>query len=281
MATRYWQGSDGDWDNVANWGGTKPVSNDVAIFPEAQSGSVTTGLDQGTVDLDLLYIHPGYTGSIGLTGSPLHISADLVIHEGPGPLFIESDANAVANKIDELRINCANPATIVEIGSNPADAGDVVKIIANRGNVTVKANISLDAAARIECGHMGNVDSDLNLSIIAGAGTLATMLQSGGRVTSDDIITLLHKSAGMLIQDTAAIITAEHYGGSTWYNDRAVGGDGITYRLRGGTLDLMRTGDEKTLSTLETHHGSTLIYNNKLHTFTTWDIRNGVQRNVA
>lgn len=281
MATRYWQGGDGNWDTVANWGGTKPVDGDTAIFPEGVSIGVNAGLDQGGVDLALMYIHPRFTGSIGSSGSPLFIAGNLILHEGPGALYIESDAGGVTDKIDELRINCTNASTIVEIGSNAADAGDVVKIVVDRGNVTIKTNISLDAAARIECGHKGNVDGDVALAIAAGAGTLATLVQRGGHIMSDDIITALYKSAGMLIQDTAKITTGDIFGGVLEYNHRVVGGDAIALRMHGGTLDLTQTADEKTISTLETHDGSTLIYNNNLHTFTSWDPRGGMHKLVG
>ena len=63
MATKTWLDVDGDWSNVANWGGSLPVDDDDVVIA-AGSKNITAGLNQSGINLHSLSITSGYTGNI-------------------------------------------------------------------------------------------------------------------------------------------------------------------------------------------------------------------------
>ena len=75
MATKTWLDVDGDWSNVANWGGSLPVDDDDVVIA-AGSKSITAGLNQSGINLHSLSITSGYTGNIGAPGASLQINVD-------------------------------------------------------------------------------------------------------------------------------------------------------------------------------------------------------------
>lgn len=75
MATKTWLDVDGDWSNVANWGGSLPVDNDDVVI-NAGSKNISAGLNQSGINLNSLSITSGYTGNIGAPGASLQINVD-------------------------------------------------------------------------------------------------------------------------------------------------------------------------------------------------------------
>ena len=89
MATPVWISQNGDWNATASWStGVVPVDNDTVIFDGSSQRSVTAGLDQSAVDLDLLWIKDSFRGDIGVPGASLEIAADVVSMQGGGILRI-------------------------------------------------------------------------------------------------------------------------------------------------------------------------------------------------
>jgi hypothetical protein len=269
MALCYATGS--DWD--ADWTPSVPVDNDSAFIPETLASSITSGMDQGDIDLDLLYTHQGFLRDVGASGAPLLIAADLIDLRSPGGFYFACDANSAAQKTDEIRIAAAHRDAIIEIDSNAADAGDIDAIIALRGNILLKGNIQFGASCVLQVGYVETRLADVRLKIATGADTLPTLDQRGGKIISDGAITAAAVHAGELTQDTAAITTLEIYGGGkVIYNHSAA----TTVKVyEGGILDLMQTSEQKAITTLWRYPGSVVHMDDSLHTVTTtYDLRN-------
>lgn len=273
---------DGDWSNAANWSGAVPVTNDNVYFTGTYNASVTTGMDQGGVDLDLLYIHESYSADVGSSGSPLLIAADKIIHAGQGGLFVESDANAAALLIDDILIMCANPSALVEIGGNPADKGEVQTVRILRGNVTMKANINYHASAHMEIGYIDSRETDATVAILHDSGTpanttLPTYIQVGGKVQCNAILTDAEVFGGELTKEEAAIATLDLRGGRCNYNHTA----GTTANVfADATFDLCKTHALKTITNGNWYPRAIIVKDDKLHTITN-EVYYGQERKIS
>ena len=127
MAQNYLQ--DRSWVD-ANWStGTKPAANGEAYIPDSLNTDVDTTLDQGTVDLDLLWIGPGFRNNVGTSGTSLAIAADLVVHNGTGGLYYDASKGGGSLITDEIRIMCANNSGFAVINSESGDAADIERIV--------------------------------------------------------------------------------------------------------------------------------------------------------
>jgi len=267
MATKKLQGN--DWSVNGNWSDNAvPVTGDTAIVPESLNVAVDAGLDQGGVDLAALILESDK--AVGLTGTPLKIAATLIVIRGGGNFFFSCDKNAGSGfKTDEIRIQCKNPAQIVEINSNAADAGDIDKIIALRGKVIIKGDTVFGASAIVEAGFIENLNSDLDLTIEDNGGTLATLEQNGGLVSVANILTNGRLVAGTLIKKTQKGVNLDIYGGTCNYEHAVVTGDGVTVKLKGhATLDMTTTSDVKVGTNLWLFPGGRFLFEDSLHSFT-------------
>jgi hypothetical protein len=270
-----------DWSVAGNWSsGAVPASNEVVIVPEDAlcNTDITGGLDQGGKDYDLLKTHEGYTHSVGGSASPLKAAADLILCRCRGGFYFECSKDGVnALKVDECRVQSAIPNAITELGSESGDAGEWDKIIVDRGHVTLKANILFGASAIVEIGYITSKLTDATVTIVEGADTLPTLEINGGRCEASNVVTTARVIAGLLQKKVSPITTLDIFDGGRveWY-DETVAADGVTIKVHaGGTLDLTKTARAdtgaatKVISTLWTFPGSTLIYDPKVHTFTT------------
>jgi hypothetical protein len=270
MADKLLVGS--NWSAAGSWSPVNvPASND-RVFIGPNSPSVTDGLDQGGIDLDLLFVHPDYpmANSVGADGSPLLIAADKVVVCGGGGFYYQSDLNAAALKTDLIHIMTKSPSTVVKIGSNPADAGDIDAIVALRGNVVLEGNIEFGASAYIRAGYVASSLSDLHMTIASGADTLSLFEQYGGVVYNYAPTTAARLIAGTHYKEGEPIITCDIWRALCVWNDETIAGDAVTVNIWGeGTLDLMGNGLIKELSTVLTTPGAKVFKNEDLHTITT------------
>ncbi|OHB58688.1 MAG: hypothetical protein A2Y07_11175 [Planctomycetes bacterium GWF2_50_10] len=123
--TTYWTGAagDGNWTNASNWNNGVPVSTDTVIFDGRgdSAGTIralTSGLNQGAVNLALLHIKSGFDANGGDTGSPLEISASEIIFEGPGVWNIKCcGPNSTSNNEVGICI-VSNTTGVLNISSN-------------------------------------------------------------------------------------------------------------------------------------------------------------------
>jgi len=261
-----------DWSVAGNWSPSGvPVDNDKAVISHTLQSDVNAGLDQSGIDLDLLELPAAYSRSLGSTGNTLRLAADIIKHFGSGPMYFEASAGGVADITDEILLQCANPGVVVELGSEPGDAGNVSVIVANRVSLLIKANILFEnTLGQLIVGYVNNPSSDVRIKITSGADTLPVLDQGGGLVESEGAITAARVANGTLIQDVQPITTLDIFeGGNVIYNHSVL----TTVRIHpGGVLDLMQNAKYKTITTAIVYRGGTLKYDSRassLHTITT------------
>lgn len=260
-----------DWSTAADWDtASKPVDDDVAIIPGTNGNNIIMAGDEGGVDLDALDVHRLFANLVGTSASPIAIAADLIKVYGSTGFFFECDHDDAADHfVDECVIQ-PDRGTPVELGSRAQGGGfDAFwkQIMLNRGQVTLKSNILYDTDGIVEVGYVNRRDSDVMAVIASGGPTLPNLRINGGRVENNSVATDTWLAGGTLVQDLAAATSLYIYsGGVCEYNHTS---STLVVVYAGGTLDLLKNADAKTITTLWTFPGSTLIYDPTLHTFTT------------
>lgn len=269
----------GVWGTAGNWSsGAVPDGDDVVIIPASLTSDTTdAGGDADGIDHDLLYLHRGYTGSFGSTGSPILTAADVVKFYSGGPVFFDCHNNSAAVKTDFLTIAMAQAGLVCEIGGAAGAAGDIDFIRCLRGLITLKGSIEFGAAGWVQIGHVRNRASDARVTIEATADTLPLLQIFGGVCTSLNTLTTVYVAGGTLIKDTAQLTTCFiGPGGVVNYNQESLDTTPQFHILSGGTLDLLTNSVPKTLGNVYAYPGSTLLYDPDLHTITLTDLRDGV-----
>ncbi len=260
MAQNYLQ--DHDWID-ANWStGTKPAANGEAYIPESLATDVDSSLDQGLIDLNLLWISAGYKHNIGSASSALKIASDAVIHYGTGGLFYDCSLGAGAALITDLVVvACANNSGTAQFDSEAGDLGTYLDMKFLRGQVTLKGTTKWEAAATVEVGHIADPLSDMSLTMETNANTLATFNQVSGKTESKVTITTATVSGGNFKQDGKAITTLNVEGGANGvgnviYKHTAL----TTVNVRaGGVLDLTQFfNDDLTIGLINLWPGGTV-----------------------
>lgn len=242
--------------NDAGWGGTKPIDGDDCAIPESLKANVTGGNDQTGIDVDLLYIHPGYSKSLFTTGAPLKIAGTRIEHWGSGPFFFScaKDSGVGNHKTDNILICSVRADVVTELNSVSGDAGDIDGIQVLRGNVLCRGDLKFGATCILRVGFVDNRVNDSRVTISAGSVTLPTLTQDGGNVNSNRAITAATVRRGKLVQDVAAIVTLNiGEGGVVDY--RHTSATTIVVES-GGFLDLMSLSNEKTITNLTLEPGS-------------------------
>ena len=270
MAYKLFNGN--DWVDASFAPTNVPIANDTVVCPASVTGNKTdTTAKFNDIDLDLLWIHPGFRGDFGATGAPLQGAADLVVHQGSGAFYYECTDNGTNGlTTDEVRIEAAN-AGVVTVLSTDASAteGFYKTIIANRGNVTLDGSLVWAASPIVKVGSMGNVLGDVNLTIASSALTLAKLEQDGGVTTLHGIVTEFWMSAGTCFKETTKMPTAHLSGGTLVDNDAAEAGEVLLIEVKAGaTLDLMQNAVQKVLDKVVAHPGSTVLWDERIHTIT-------------
>lgn len=269
---------DGNWNTAGNWsdGAALPGNGDLASIPANQTNDIIgpTGVNQD-FDLATVHTHPGYLGSFGASGSPVIIAAGLVLLQGAGPAFFESNRDAAsANITDEVRVEAAMPTTKVEIGSNPADTdSDIARVSILRGDVTLTGNIKFPAAGEVAVGMLtGNEDATVR--IVNTAETLADFIQTAGRSFVDNVVTRMTLTGGTCIKAVNKVTTIDVFAGGTLiYNHEATAGDVVVCRVHsGGVLDLNQNGLIKEFDLTIRWRGATIRSNTALHTLNLVDM---------
>lgn len=226
---------DRDWDTNANWNsGAKPASNDDVVIPDTLGVDMDTGLDQSAVDLNSLFLHPGYAKRLGTSSSPLRLAADLITHQGSGAFYIASSKAGGSTLIDEIRIMCQDPGVLTEISAESGDEGEVAIVRALRGTTVIKGTTLFPAAGLVEVGFIDDRTGDSNVTLETNSDTLSDFKQWGGNCLSQIAITTAEISSGTLFQDSKLITNLNITGGTVTYNHTAL----TTVHVYGGVLDL-------------------------------------------
>lgn len=275
MTYRLFQGN--DWIAASFDPASLPVDNDKVVIPHDVTGDKTDSLGNANdIDHDLVQTHPGFTGAFGASGAPIKTAADLVVHQGSGAFYYQCTDDGAPNlTTDEVRIEAANASTIAELGTDAgATLGDFGTIVVARGNLTLDASIKFTGSGIVKVTSMGNVNTDANLTIAAGAPTLPTLRQDGGISTVHNVVTAFSMTAGTCFKWTAKVASAIIHGGTFVYNHTALDADNTTIEVHaGGTLDLMQNAVEKIIDKVIAHQGSNVLWDPNMHTITDFDDR--------
>lgn len=244
-----------DWSTAGHWDNGKAADTDTAIIPATNDNIALTMGDEGGVDLDVLVVHHGFKGTMGVSASPIGVAANLIRLYGSSGFYWENDHDDVAeHTVDKCLVQCRNNSVPVELGSKATVAGGIAsweEVWAKRGNVTIKANLLWNASGLLEVGYVGNRLSDVRAALVAGGATLPLLRQNGGRVESDVIITAGEVMGGTLVQNIATPVLLHVYSGATLVLNHTAA---TTIHVHdGGMLDLLDNAKEKTITNLTLH----------------------------
>ena len=251
--------STGHYGTAGNWSlGHVPLITENVIFNRTATGDVVDGFAQGAVNLNSFTVHPQYTGSIGMSGSPLVISTvdddtgvtGNVIKQGPGAFYLDAGANG----IEFLYIDTDEQAIEIEID------GVINNVSILKGRVVALSGFD---GGSVWVSYRNNPTSDAHLTIESTAG-LGALAVNGGIVlhtgTTDVLATIV--SGGRIVQGlnagnlgvTQFIMT----GGYVEYNSTDTL---FLAKVLGGTLDLSRDGRPKTITQLVVFPGGKFLPN--------------------
>lgn len=282
-----------DISTADNWsGGAVPSSADDVIL-ESSDVNICWGMAQSALALASLTIRKTYTGRIGLPATSFATSADgatassttkpeyrqtyldiswdecdIGEHAGPG-----SPAGSPRLKLDNAKAG-ASTTTIHSTASSTADSGkpSVRLLLAHASaDVLVRSaqsgvGIAMDTPGETStCGTVSVSDTSSTSKVYTGDGvTLTTFEQSGGvsEVRAAATVATIDVRGGTLTLEgdyTATTVTVS--GGTLIDNHIKTSGNATTTcNLRGGTLDLQRSNESRTIATLN-HTGGTLKNN--------------------
>ena len=264
----------GAWGTAGNWSSAAiPVTDDKAIIPASMGNNITdAGGDAKAIDLDAFLTHAGFVAAVGASGAPIQTAADLVHIMGSGPFYFEAHKSGSNFVTDEIRIECALASALVEIGSDAASAGDVTRIHANRGNVTLKGGLQFSDSGGLVVVSKIDGEGDVSLKLVSSADTLPDFIQTAGKSFIDNIVTRMLIGGGECVKDVNKAVTIDVLpGGRLIYQHGASGGDVIMCRVHtDAVLDLTQNGLLKTLDTVIRYRGGIVEKTDSIHTITNY-----------
>lgn len=236
-----------------------PASNEVVRFDGTGQGDVIGGLNQTTIDLDLLEVHDNYHGNIGDPGNPLIISADQVIMQGRGTLNYQDGDGTT----DLVIVQSDNPVDAMRIMG-----GTVTRLRANAGRVVLGPSFSndiddLELAAPMSQRVPPSVVSQRTASTgyvrLRMAGGYLERLAPGGLTGETSVI------SGGVWKFTAGAGSPIWLSGGLIQWDTAITSPGVSvlataFYISGGTLDA-RAGGAKAISSLYLDPAGQFLYN--------------------
>jgi len=258
MADKLWIGTDsgnvGDWDTADNWSPSGvPVATDDVIFQNS-SQDVLTGLDQSAVALNSVTFDQSYTGRIGTGASDfLQIQCSTCVigqvrsstgtQTGSKRLNLDfgtttacqiSVYNTSSSAIDQnrqpLRIRANNASTDLRIYGGSMSVSD------DSDNTTVLGDIEVHNTGTVNVGR-SVTQTNINLN--------------GGTLNSQSSVTSADVSAGTLnFYDNISASTIGTLTMSGGVVNHFASGTITTINLNGGTLDLTKTQQSKTVTSI-------------------------------
>ena len=250
-----WTGgaADNDLNTAGNWSPAAPISNEAAMFLSEYAGVPGPTADMASltaVDLDLLYVGPGYTQTIGGSGAELDISADKVHYQGTsGKLWYKDGAGTTDVIIcDSTASDPVNHDCLAVTGAT----NTLLNVL--RG----KATITGGTVTRATIGSRNVGSTEAHLVVSSGVTISTDITQYGGLCTCLVNPVLVKVLAGTWTQSAggAIITTLEVYGGRVNLN---VAGTYVTVRHYGGIIDLTQAGGVKTFTNYYKYPGAVLV----------------------
>jgi len=276
-----------DWSTATNWSDdTVPVSTDTVVF-QANTVDVLWGFAQSAVDLTLFQIFQSYTGKIGLpedqfttaatttdTSVPEYRATYLAVGSATLRIGEHFGSGAPAGS-SRLKIDLGtdlNTGIITNSSTSSADtflepirllgvnSSNVLHVL--KGNVGIASTVAGEVSTwgTINVSHQGNITGDSKANIASGV-TITALTQSGGTILLQTAVPNITQTAGELTTTgTGAISGVITVGGTAF-----LGSTGLINSLivtSTGKADFSRDSQDKTVSALVLHAGSTLNIDN-------------------
>lgn len=259
MASRTWLDTSGDAGANANWG-TAPADGDSAYILQA-SQTITTNVNQSSVDLVDLYIGENVTGTIGTATSPLYygICTGKCVVNAPS-------AQAVNLRFTSIPTLIVRGASASPYGFHLYSGNINTMYVTKGGTIRIGANATVTTLYVM---YENSQAGDTNIIIEEGA-ALTTVHQIGGMVNSQVAFTTYNISGGTLMQvgeSTGSITTLNMYGSANVVYS-SPGTTITTLNGYGGTFDASQDGRAKTISTANSYTGNLIMGDNGTETIT-------------
>lgn len=254
MADSTWTGAtSGDINVAGNWVGGVPGNADRAFFPAAGVTNAPNASMAALVDtVTLIHYGRGATYNIGASGNALKVSATDIVVLGSGAFWYDGD-------VASTNILCD-----MDPGGTANITGPITNVRILRGTITLAAG--LGATTVLEVGYHSLRPSDVNVTVVAGAGTTSSYRQWGGTVTASHAMTNVRLFSGTLNKDTTVTtMLLEQYGGR--FNWRS-SGTMTTATIYGGVFDSEGFGAAHTLTNGFWYPGAKVIRDPDLLTVT-------------
>lgn len=246
MAENKWLGTTSNDINAAgNWGDGVPTADDVCAFLLENTGPAGPGASMAAhtlIDLNGIYVGPGYTKDIGGSGNHFEVSADVVHYNGTsGKLWLKEGTAAGAT--DHVICDSSSPSPLTHDCLQLA-ASTFARLAVIRGLCTLETGCTVTA---INVGTRNANTAEANLIINAGANAPTTVTQGSGIVSCMVNPTTLVVFGGEWTQASggSVITTLEVWGGNVILQ---VGGTYATVRHFGGTIDCTKGGGVHTFT---------------------------------
>jgi hypothetical protein len=260
MATKTWTNgaANGNFNTAGNWAPSgKPVKNDDVFFVASNNSPVTAGLDQSGgagLHLNLIQTERGFTSKIGVSGSPLIITANRVVHRGEGEFWYKDGTGTELQWTREILI--ASPT----VSGNAAvlDGAAIERVLLRRGRTQIAG--STGPIARLELGFQGNPASDVICDIASGAGAIGRLiLNAAQELVTDCAIGFATCRSGEWRHEGGTIGFLINAGALIIFNPDETQGRISTGILMAGTLDTLQTQRKKDIGVLLRMPGATFL----------------------
>lgn len=270
MAKPIWNSTDGNWDDDAQWIGSKPADNDEVHFTGDSVVDVISNLTLAIAGdvLDELNCHQDYTGSIGTSGGKLIADTITVLRfaSNGGKLFVGTDGAGVTTAIVT---STAGLADMLEIGNTLGD----LFIIGCSGGITLSSNCV--------CTNITMMNSPkCTLTITAGVTGITLIRQDSGLIKNNALITTgegrVLMTGGRFEHTSGAIDLVEMLGGGYFLHTASATITRIFGTGAGATFDgrKNRNVNPVTITDAEAYNRFNLLLKNSMNSYV---VTNGVK----
>lgn len=251
MATRTYNGTDGNWTNTANWSGaTVPTTNDIVVIPKvANDITLDTNLDASAKDFAAIIVQKGSNVTIGTSGNPLKCACSgatlpgIIRHEGAKAFYLKAEHAS----LDILQVECNSNNQVLAMQIDDDGTAQILKARLLKGKLTTTAGIT--SLPYIEVGRRDNPDGDANLLVETHASNVLTLLvMNAGTARVKREFTDIVIVGGRLVVDGAEPGANLFVGGGTVDYDST--GTLAMATVFAGLLDFTKTWKAKVVTTL-------------------------------
>ncbi len=270
MALPIWNSTDGNWNDDAQWIGSKPADNDEVHFTSASVVDVTAGLTLATAGdvLDELNIHSGYTGSIGTSGGKLIADTITLLRFGSngGKLFVDTDGAGVTKAIV----------------TSTAGLSDMLEIDGTLGDLFINGcSGGITLSASCVCTNITMINSpNCTLTITAGTTGLTLIRQDSGLIKCNALVTTgegrIAMTGGRFEHTTGAIDIVELSGRAYFLHTSSGTITSLVGYDPGATFDGRQNENVNpvTITDAEAYNKFNLLLKNEMNSYV---VTNGVQ----